>query len=68
MTQYLIRRLLLIIPVLLGVYTLVFLLMHATPGGPWDQGLKPLTDAAIEKLNEKYKLDRPLHEQYADYL
>lgn len=68
MTQYLIRRLLLIIPTILGVYTLVFFLMHATPGGPWDTGVKPLTEAAIQKLNEKYNLDRPLHEQYVDYI
>ncbi len=68
MTRYLIRRLLLFIPVLLGVYTLVFVLMHATPGGPWDRSEKPMTAAAIERLNAKYKLDLPLHEQYVDYL
>jgi ABC-type dipeptide/oligopeptide/nickel transport system permease component len=56
------------VPVLLGVYTLVFFLMHATPGGPWDRADKPLTQAAIDRLNAKYKLDRPLYEQYADYL
>jgi ABC-type dipeptide/oligopeptide/nickel transport system permease component len=42
--------------------------MHATPGGPWDRSDKPLTQAAIDRLNAKYKLDRPLYEQYADYL
>lgn len=68
MTRYLVRRLLFFIPVLLGVYTLVFVLMHATPGGPWDRSEKPLTQAALDRLNAKYKLDRPLYEQYADYL
>lgn len=68
MTRYLVRRLLFFIPVLLGVYTLVFFLMHATPGGPWDRSEKPLTQAALDRLNAKYKLDRPLHEQYVDYL
>jgi oligopeptide transport system permease protein len=67
-TRYLIRRILFFIPVLLGVYTLVFVLMHATPGNPWDRSEKPLTQAALERLNAKYKLDRPLYEQYADYL
>jgi ABC-type dipeptide/oligopeptide/nickel transport system permease component len=67
-TRYLIQRLLFFIPVLLGVYTLVFILMHATPGGPWDRGEKPLTDAALASLNAKFKLDRPLTEQYVDYL
>ena len=68
MTRYIIRRLLQFIPVILGVYTLVFFLMHATPGGPWDQSEKPLTEAALAALNAKYKLDRPLYEQYFDYL
>jgi ABC-type dipeptide/oligopeptide/nickel transport system permease component len=68
MTRYLIRRLLQFIPVILGVYTLVFFLMHATPGGPWDQSEKPLTEEALAALNAKYKLDRPLHVQYVDYL
>jgi len=68
MGRYLIRRLLFFIPVLLGVYTLVFVLMHATPGGPWDTGVKPLSQAALDSLNAKFKLDRPLYEQYADYL
>jgi ABC-type dipeptide/oligopeptide/nickel transport system permease component len=67
-TRYLIQRLLFFIPVLLGVYTLVFILMHATPGGPWDRGEKPLTEAALASLNAKFKLDRPLTEQYVDYL
>ncbi len=68
MTRYLVRRVLLFIPVLLGVYTLVFFLMRATPGGPWDRAEKPLTEAAIARLNAKYKLDRPLYEQYFDYI
>jgi oligopeptide transport system permease protein len=66
--RYLIQRLLFFIPVILGVYTLVFVLMHATPGGPWDRTEKPLTEAALAALNAKFKLDRPLHEQYVDYL
>lgn len=68
MKRYLIQRLLFFIPVILGVYTLVFVLMHATPGGPWDRTEKPLTEAALAALNAKFKLDRPLHEQYVDYL
>ena len=37
MTGYVVRRLLWTIPSLLVVYTLTFGLIHATPGGPWDQ-------------------------------
>jgi oligopeptide transport system permease protein len=67
-SRYLIRRLLYFIPVLLGVYTLVFILMHATPGGPWDRTDKPLPDAVIEAIKEEFGLDRSLPQQYVDYL
>src|SRR4051794_31982843 len=36
MGRYTIRRLLGLIPTLLAVYTITFVLIHATPGGPWD--------------------------------
>jgi len=63
-----IRRLLLVVPTLLSVYTVTFLLIHATPGGPWDASELPLTPQAIENLNAKYHLDDPLWKQYVDYL
>lgn len=68
MRQYLIRRFLLLIPGLLVVYTITFLLMHATPGGPWDTDDKPLYPAVIENLNRKYHLDEPMWQQYIEYL
>ncbi|HEX5503163.1 MAG TPA: ABC transporter permease [Thermomicrobiales bacterium] len=69
MRQYIIRRVLLLIPTLLVVYTITFVLMHATPGGPWDPaGEKPLPAEVIAELNKAYGLDRPLYRQYFDYL
>lgn len=68
MRQYIIRRSLLLIPALLAVYTIAFVLMHATPGGPWDTIDKPLYPTVIENLNRKYHLDDPLWKQYVDYL
>jgi oligopeptide transport system permease protein len=68
MTGYVIRRLLWTIPSLLVVYTLTFGLIHATPGGPWDQSEKPLPANIIANLNKQYHLDDPLWEQYTDYL
>ena len=68
MKQYLARRILLLIPSLLAVYTITFFLMHATPGGPWDRTNKPLPAHVIARLNEKYGLDRPLGEQYVKFL
>jgi ABC-type dipeptide/oligopeptide/nickel transport system permease component len=69
MRQYIIRRSLLLIPTLLVVYTITFVLMHATPGGPWDSGEgKPLPAATIADINKAYGLDKPLYYQYANYL
>ncbi|MGA7671670.1 MAG: ABC transporter permease [Nitrolancea sp.] len=65
---YIIRRVLLLIPTLFAIYTLTFLLMHATPGGPWDSGEKPLPAEVVAQLNKAYGLDKPLWRQYVDYL
>ncbi len=68
MGQYAIRRVLLLVPTLLTVYTITFLLIHATPGGPWDTGDKPISQEAIDSLNKAYGLDKPMWRQYVDYL
>lgn len=68
MRRYIVHRLLLLIPGLLVVYTLTFVVMHAVPGGPWDQGEKPLSSEVIQNLNHQYHLDDPLWKQYFDYL
>ena len=67
MTRYLLRRLLLLLPVWLAVYSLTFTLYHLTPGGPWDRE-RPVPKEAQEQLNRKYGLDKPLWQQYTDYL
>jgi ABC-type dipeptide/oligopeptide/nickel transport system permease component len=67
MGQYTIRRLLGLIPTLLAVYTITFVLIHLTPGGPWDSD-KPLTPEAKAALDKAYGLDKPLWRQYTDYL
>ncbi|MCC7369346.1 MAG: ABC transporter permease [Chloroflexi bacterium] len=67
MTRYVVRRVLILLPVWLTVYTLTFTLYHLTPGGPWDRE-KPVPPQAIAQLNQKYGLDRPLWQQYLDYL
>ncbi len=50
------------------VYTVAFLLVHATPGGPWDNAEKPLAPQVIENLRVKYHLNEPLWAQYILYL
>jgi ABC-type dipeptide/oligopeptide/nickel transport system permease component len=69
MWLYVVRRLLAIGPTLLLVYTIVFFLMRATPGGPWDDiGSRPVFPEVRENLMRKYHLDDPLWKQYVDYL
>jgi oligopeptide transport system permease protein len=63
MTAYVIRRVLWMIPVLWAVATITFFLMHAVPGGPFDQE-KQVPPAVLANLNAKYNLDKPLYEQY----
>jgi len=69
MGRFVIRRLLMLIPVLLMVYTLTFLVIHATPGGPWDiESDQMLPESLEQTLQAKYHLDDPLWKQYLDYL
>jgi oligopeptide transport system permease protein len=65
---YLIRRLLTFIPSMLVVYTLVFGMIHATPGNPWDTIDKPFPPQVLQNLEAKYHINDPLWKQYTDYL
>jgi oligopeptide transport system permease protein len=65
---YLIRRGLTFIPSMLVVYTLVFVLIHATPGNPWDTGNKPFPPQVLQNLAAKYHTEDPMWRQYIDYL
>ena len=69
MLSYIARRLVLTLPVLFGVATLVFSLIHLVPGDP---AQAMLGDGAspedITQLRTRLGLDRPLTEQYARYL
>jgi ABC-type dipeptide/oligopeptide/nickel transport system permease component len=66
--KYLFRRLALALPTIMIVYTVTFLLVHATPGGPWDNAEKPLAPQVIENIKAKYHLTDPLWKQYLLYL
>jgi peptide/nickel transport system permease protein len=67
--RYLIRRILLTIPVLLGVATLVFALIHLVPGDPAQAMLGDSASAAdVADLRSRLGLDRPLLEQYARFM
>jgi peptide/nickel transport system permease protein len=69
MLRYLIRRLLLTIPVLLGVATLVFALIHFIPGDPAQAMLgEGASPADVAQLRERLGLDQPLFVQYGSFL
>ena len=69
MTQYIIRRLLLTIPVLFIVSSLIFLAMRVLPGDPALAALgDQATSSALETLREKWGLNKPLWNQYLDFL
>jgi ABC-type dipeptide/oligopeptide/nickel transport system permease component len=69
MLRYLIRRLLLTIPVLLGVATLVFALIHLVPGDPAQSMLgEGASVEEVDKLRHALGLDRPLVVQYRTFL
>src|SRR5215471_6174463 len=64
----LIRRLLIVIPVLWAVVTLVFLLIHIVPGDPARQLVgENATEEQVQAARVELGLDKPLASQYADY-
>jgi peptide/nickel transport system permease protein len=68
-TRYLIRRLLLTIPVILGVATLVFALIHLVPGDPAQAMLgETAPQADVLKLRHSLGLDQPLLTQYRTFM
>ena len=69
MARYLVRRLLLTVPVLLGVASLVFALIHLVPGDPAQAMLgEGASQEEVIKLRTSLGLDRPLATQYAGFL
>jgi peptide/nickel transport system permease protein len=67
--KFIIRRLLLLIPILLGLSVLIFLFIRLLPGDPASTILgERATPENIIRVREALGLDRPLHEQYLDYI
>lgn len=70
MLQYIGRRLIISIPVLWGVATLVFLMMHLLPGDPAELMLAESggSSQSIAQLRRQLSLDDPLYVQYGRFL
>lgn len=67
MLRFIISRLLQAIPVLLVVITATFFLIHQAPGGPFSAD-RAVPEQVIKALNEHYRLDQPLWQQYFAYM
>ena len=68
MREYIIKRLLMLIPVLFIVSLVVFSIIHLTPGDPAAVMLgETATQAEIDALRQRLGLDQPLFGQYLNY-
>lgn len=68
MLRFILRRLILLVPVLAIVGTIVFILIHLTPGDPAAVILGPdATAEQIESLRDRLGLNEPLYKQYIDW-
>ncbi len=67
MWSYALRRALATIPTVLAVVTVCYLMLHATPGGPFDSE-RQVPAAVLANLEAKYHLNEPLWKQYLLYL
>lgn len=69
MGRYIIKRLLLMIPVIIGVTLLIFLLQAFTPGDPAQLALgSDATEAELEQWREERGLNDPIIVQYVKYM
>jgi peptide/nickel transport system permease protein len=67
--RFIVRRLILLLPILLGLSLLVFLWIRALPAGPAQSLLgERATPETIRQIEEQYGLNEPIHIQYWSYL
>jgi peptide/nickel transport system permease protein len=69
MLRFVVRRLLLLLPILLGLSILVFGWIRALPGGPAEALLgERATPEAVAQIRKQYGLDKPVYVQYLRYV
>ncbi len=68
MFSFILKRVLSIVTTFLVVSIVVFLMMHAVPGGPFDGNEMPVSEAVRAQMMEKLGLDQPLWVQYVNYM
>jgi peptide/nickel transport system permease protein len=65
---YALRRLLWVIPVVIGISFIAFVVVHAAPGSPWVREGRQLSPAQVARLNAQLGLDQPLVSQFVAWL
>ena len=71
MLRYIVKRLLFMVPLLVGITVICFAVMHLAPGSPTDLQTQMNPRASVEmkeRLRAMYDLDKPLHEQYLKWV
>jgi peptide/nickel transport system permease protein len=71
MLPYILKRLLMMLPLLLGITLISFVVIHLAPGEPTDLQMELNPEASVElkeRLRAQYDLDQPLHVQYGRWL
>ena len=69
MLRFVVRRLLLLVPILIGLSMLIFAWVHALPGTPASSLLgERATPALVKAYNDKYGFNRSIPEQYWAYV
>ena len=69
MLRFVVRRLLLLVPILLGLSILVFVWIRALPGSPAEALLgERATPEAVQQIRDQYGLNDPIYVQYVRYL
>jgi peptide/nickel transport system permease protein len=71
--RFIAKRLLQAVPLLLGIATVTFFIVHLAPGDPMDMFLEPrfrrqMDPEVIELLRQKYGLDQPIHVQFVKWI
>jgi len=67
--RYVVRRLLLLVPVLLGASVIIFMVLHLAPGDPAEIMLgSQATQADLERLRAELGLTQPLYVQYVHWV
>lgn len=73
MIRYITKRLLQALPLLLGIATITFFIVHLAPGDPMDMYLEPrfrreMDPEVIEAIRKKFGLDQPVHVQFVKWV